>query len=452
MFKKHGLLLLILTLLLAWPALTSASDGSLFVFRRGNGYGDVIASQGSNQVLSCGETCTVNLLDDDTKLTFKATARSGSVFRGWSVNKDNASSEPQISTADLSISPALGDTIVYAKFELEQIPENPVVSAEDKLVPRVMFWFGKVNQHWDLEKGVWATDPDGDAGARENKLEYCLKFYPDTIKVVAYKNEFTNTWKHAGNGGNYISTKPSYRCVQKGESVSGEDASNLAEKPNKGSVCYYFPDLPLCLPLSDSRAIRSPLSGKLDTFVSMGVDANSAKLGEGERAAVLKSYSAAFSELPKNEEEFNDVIKISNGQWPSRTSESAETKAREEFQKIYKRLPNMENKNDQAAITVMAYGLRQKAENRNLASEAAALRTFKNVYKHEPATTEEWNILQAITYSGAVREADTDGDLLSDRREKELGTDLNNKDTDGDGYFDGIEVANGFDPLKADKD
>ncbi len=142
MFKKHGLLLFILTLLLAWPALTSASDGSLFVFRRGNGYGDVIASQGSNQVLSCGETCTVNLLDDDTKLTFKATARSGSVFKGWSVNKDNASSEPQISTADLSISPALGDTIVYAKFELEQIPENPVVSAEDKLVPRVMFWFG----------------------------------------------------------------------------------------------------------------------------------------------------------------------------------------------------------------------------------------------------------------------------------------------------------------------
>lgn len=451
MFKKHGLLLSVLTLLLALPAFAQASDGSLFVFRRGNGYGDVAVFQGQSQLLNCGDTCTASIIADSS-LSFKATARSGSVFKGWSVNKDNASSHPQIATGDLRIVLPEGDTIVYAKFELESIPENPVVAAEDRKVPRVMFWFGKVNQHWDLDKGVWATDPDGGSGARENKLEYCLKFYPDTVKVVAYKEEFTNTWKNAGNTGSYISTKTSYRCVQKDESISGEDASNLAEKPNKGSVCYYFPNQPLCLPLSDSRAIRSAFSIKLDAFVSEGVDTNSAKIGEGERAAVLKSYSAAFSELPKNEEEFNDVVKISNGQWPSRTSESAENKAREEFQKIYKRLPNMENKNDQAAITVMAYGLRQKAENRNLASEAAALKTFKNIYKHNPATTEEWNVLQAITYSGAVRELDSDGDLLSDRREKELGTDPNNKDTDGDGYFDGIEVANGYDPLKADKD
>ncbi len=451
MSKKNWLLILVLNLLMALPIFVHASDASLFVFRRGNGYGDVVASQGQNKILSCGDTCTASMVGG-SRLGLSATARSGSVFKGFSINRDNASSEPEMNGNIVSIVPTAGDTLVYAKFELEVIPENPVVTEEDKLVPRVMFWFGKVNQHWDIEAGTWATDPNGDSGARENKLEYCQKFYPNTIKVVSYKDEFTNTWKNSGNTGSYISIKPSYRCVQKEETINGDDVSNLAEKPNKGSVCYYFPELPLCLPLSDPRAAKNSFTGKLDTYVSEGVDVNSAKLGEGERAAVLKSYSTAFSELPKNEEEFNDIIKISNGQWPSRTSESAENKARTEFQKIYKRLPNMENKNDQAAVTVMSYGLRQKAENRNLASEAAALRTFKNIYKHNPATTEEWNILQAITYSGAVREADSDGDLLSDRREKELGTNPNNKDSDNDGYFDGIEVANGYNPLVADKD
>ena len=70
----------------------------------------------------------------------------------------------------------------------------------------------------------------------------------------------------------------------------------------------------------------------------------------------------------------------------------------------------------------------------------------KNI-NNSPETTEEWNIMQAITYSGSSRGVDTDGDLLLDVREKELGTDPNNPDTDGDGYSDGEEVANGFDPL-----
>ena len=44
--------------------------------------------------------------------------------------------------------------------------------------------------------------------------------------------------------------------------------------------------------------------------------------------------------------------------------------------------------------------------------------------------------------------ADSDEDGLSDIREKELGTDPLNPDTDGDGYNDGEEVANGYSPLE----
>ena len=107
----------------------------------------------------------------------------------------------------------------------------------------------------------------------------------------------------------------------------------------------------------------------------------------------------------------------------------------------------MGNPNDNAAVVVIAYGLRQKAENRNLDSERQGIRIFENIYGHLPQTTEEWNIMQSITYSGATRGVDTDGDLLTDEREKELGTDPNNPDTDGDGYLDGPEVANGYNPL-----
>ena len=47
-----------------------------------------------------------------------------------------------------------------------------------------------------------------------------------------------------------------------------------------------------------------------------------------------------------------------------------------------------------------------------------------------------------------LKEVDTDGDGLNDAQELVLGTDLGNPDTDNDGYFDGLEVTNGFDPLQ----
>src|SRR5438128_1455710 len=47
---------------------------------------------------------------------------------------------------------------------------------------------------------------------------------------------------------------------------------------------------------------------------------------------------------------------------------------------------------------------------------------------------------------------DTDGDGLSDRAEKKLGTDPDNPDTDGDGLSDGEEAALGPDPDDPDTD
>ncbi len=64
-------------------------------------------------------------------------------------------------------------------------------------------------------------------------------------------------------------------------------------------------------------------------------------------------------------------------------------------------------------------------------------------------------IALAFVLPGAVHAAeivDSDHDGLSDELEPKLGTDLANPDTDGDGYQDGLEVKNGFSPLKGQRD
>lgn len=100
-----------------------------------------------------------------------------------------------------------------------QVKNIEAPSINDRNIPRIMYWSGKVNQHWDLEKGVWLTDPDGVSGARVDKLVYCRKFYPTTDKVVEYKNEFTDTWRDSGNLNSYEHAAISYRCVLSGESI-----------------------------------------------------------------------------------------------------------------------------------------------------------------------------------------------------------------------------------------
>lgn len=135
-------------------------------------------------------------------------------------------------------------------------------------------------------------------------------------------------------------------------------------------------------------------------FVTYGTDSTKA-LGAGERAGVVNSFKAAFGKLPAAATEWNDVIKIGNGRWPSQTSSKAEAAAKIAFKKVYVRDANMANKNDNAAVTVMAYGLRPAS--RNLNSEKAAINSFKAIYKKAPALATDWDTVRAIAYSGAKR-------------------------------------------------
>lgn len=199
---------------------------------------------------------------------------------------------------------------------------------------------------------------------------------------------------------------------------------------------------------SDLAKVNEETKERLNAFVAYGVDENSKKLGAGERAAVLYSFKSAFRGVPSSEKDVEDMIKIVNGRFPAQRSPVAEKRAKKAFVEIFKRAPNINEAQDQAAIMVMAYGLRQTAQNRKIVSEEQGIKTFRALFNRVPQTTEDWNTMQAITYSGAVRKPDRDKDLLADADELIFGTDPDNKDTDGDGIPDGTEILEGFDPLQ----
>ncbi|MFH0853983.1 MAG: CARDB domain-containing protein [bacterium] len=153
----------------------------------------------------------------------------------------------------------------------------------------------------------------------------------------------------------------------------------------------------------DIQNLSSEAQERLKGFILDGANEDTKLLGEGERTAVVFSYKDAYGKLPETEEEFSDLEKIANGRWPSALSQNAEEMARQQFSRIFKREADADNANDNAAVVVMAYGLRQKSGNRNVSKERNALDIFKSIYGHHPWTTADWNIAQAIAYSGAVK-------------------------------------------------
>jgi hypothetical protein len=141
-------------------------------------------------------------------------------------------------------------------------------------------------------------------------------------------------------------------------------------------------------------------TNQLKFFITYGTELTKS-LGEGERAGVISSYQKAFGKLPQTESEWQDAIKIANGRWPSEASQTALDAAKAEFQKVYKRAANMAQANDNAAVSIIAYGLRPTA--RNLNSEKTAIKSFRAIYGHDPVSALAWDIVRAIAYSGATR-------------------------------------------------
>lgn len=148
------------------------------------------------------------------------------------------------------------------------------------------------------------------------------------------------------------------------------------------------------------KGLSAEAKNAITNFVVYGTPTTK-KLGAGERAGVINSYKAAFGKVPVTEAEWKDAIAIGNGRWPAAKSAVAEAKAIVEFKKVYKRSPNLKQPNDNAAVTVIAYGLRPSVRNTN--SEKAAIKSFKYIYGYAPKSAIDWDIVRAIAYSGAKR-------------------------------------------------
>ncbi|MBI5465733.1 MAG: Ig-like domain-containing protein, partial [Candidatus Kerfeldbacteria bacterium] len=135
-------------------------------------------------------------------------------------------------------------------------------------------------------------------------------------------------------------------------------------------------------------------------FVTYGTPTTTS-LGAGERAGVVNSFRAAFGKVPTTEADWSDVIKIANGRFPSVSNATREKSVEGTFKKIYQRSSVRTQANDDAAVVVMAYGLRTAT--RNLNSEKVAIKSFKVIFGKAPTTASDWDAVRAIAYSGARR-------------------------------------------------
>lgn len=110
----------------------------------------------------------------------------------------------------------------------------PLNDTKNDTTPRISFWSGKVNQH--NENGVWMTDSDGVSGGGthaqwgaegygDRKLEYCQKFWPNTISVELRTFNEEITFRNRGNSGSYDSIRDVYECVL--EDDLGDDDAGM---------------------------------------------------------------------------------------------------------------------------------------------------------------------------------------------------------------------------------
>lgn len=152
--------------------------------------------------------------------------------------------------------------------------------------------------------------------------------------------------------------------------------------------------------VASEPSVSSAVREQLVSFVTYGTPTTE-KLGAGERGGVVNSFKEAFGRLPASDTDWEDVVKIANGRWPGQTDTDREATAEANFKVIYKRASVRTNARDDAAVVVMAYGLRPSG--RKLESEKAAIKSYEAIFKRTPQTATAWDAVRAIAYSGATR-------------------------------------------------
>lgn len=144
--------------------------------------------------------------------------QTGQVVHNTLANGCWCKNEEQVGYGNLSYT-ICDDYEVRFLCEEEIINETNVSNNLGQKVPKISFWQGKVNQHYDEATDMWVTDSDGVSGAELCatdilRVNYCKKFYPNTESVIQLDDELIAGWRDRGNVAYYTSTKPVYECLE----------------------------------------------------------------------------------------------------------------------------------------------------------------------------------------------------------------------------------------------
>lgn len=90
---------------------------------------------------------------------------------------------------------------------------SPQRTTPDPNVKKIMYWPGKINQHWDIAAQKWISDPDGVSGADISESQYCFKWYGEGAGIGGHAKETISTWREVGKTEMFTATRVSMQCM-----------------------------------------------------------------------------------------------------------------------------------------------------------------------------------------------------------------------------------------------
>ncbi len=157
---------------------------------------------------------------------------------GW-LNLTTCSFGCNSTTNACTLAPVLAAPVLIPECNLAT--SASAVSVSD-MTPRISYWQGKVNQHFNVISGVWETDPDGVSGADVpiSKVEYCKKFYGPSIKYAIPYNIESITFYNRNNDLSlpFYTTKWSYACLTDISDETG-GVKLVSPLPTSSFSCQY---------------------------------------------------------------------------------------------------------------------------------------------------------------------------------------------------------------------
>ncbi|MEI6597029.1 MAG: cellulase family glycosylhydrolase [bacterium] len=262
-----------------------------------------------------------------------------------------------------------------------------------------------LNQTYPVFITEWGSNSDKDLGFSVNSGQN-IYGYLESMKNLITSLNLSNTawcwhssWKPAIFNTGWVSLN-SYGSLVK-------DFLNYPEKVKERLAADEKKKQELAQTVKPISQVKNNLFNefklRLASYLANGADINSAKFNKSDRQAILDNFAAAYGHKPENENEWQDLIKINNGYWPSKISLAAEVKAKENFKKIFKRVPNMNNAADKHTMKILAYDIHQRPEQRSLGKERAAIVKFKKIFKYLPANSTDWKFIRALAYGGVKK-------------------------------------------------